>query len=138
MGRPVTQTAKIAVRWLLAIAYLAAGILHLMRPGPFLSIMPGWMPLPEAVVFWTGVAEIAGALALAQPFSKGARKAGAWGLAAYALCVFAANVNHFAIDMAKPGGGLGLAYHVPRMVAQPVIIALTLWAGGIIGRAERR
>ncbi len=31
------------------------------------------------------------------------------------------------LDMARRDGGLGLAYHVPRMFAQPLIIALALW-----------
>ncbi len=36
---------------------------------------------------------------------------------------------HFAMDMARSEGGLGPAYHVPRMIAQPVIIWLALWVG---------
>jgi uncharacterized membrane protein len=102
-------------------------VIHLLRPEPFLSIMPSFVPFPEAVVFWTGIAEIAGAAALLQPFSNPLRQAGGIGLALYALCVWPANINHFALDMAKPDGGLGLGYHVPRMVLQPVLIWLALW-----------
>jgi len=83
------------------------------------------------VVFWTGIAEILGAIALLQPFNVPLRRAGAIGLAAYALCVWPANINHFAMDMARADGGLGLVYHIPRMIAQPVIIAWSLWAGGV-------
>jgi uncharacterized membrane protein len=78
-------------------------------------------------VLLTGVAEILGAIGLVQPFSQQLRQAAGWGLALYALCVWPANINHFIIDMAKPDGGLGLAYHVPRMIAQPVIIWLAVW-----------
>ena len=120
---------KAILRWLLAAFYFAAGVIHPVSPAPFLKIMPGWVPLPEAVVLWTGVAEILGAIGLAQPVSKPLRQAGGWGLALYALCVWPANINHFALDMAKPDGGLGLAYHVPRMFAQPLIIWLALWVG---------
>jgi len=120
---------RAVLRWVLAAFYLLAGIVHLVRPAPFLTIMPGWVPAPEAVVLWTGVAEIAGAIGLVQPFSRKLRQAAGWGLALYALCVWPANINHFAIDMAKPDGGLGLAYHVPRMFAQPVVIWLALWVG---------
>jgi uncharacterized membrane protein len=123
---------KSALRWLLAGFYFLAGVIHLARPAPFLTIMPGWVPLPEAVVLWTGVAEILGAVALVQGVSLPLRRAGGWGLALYALCVWPANINHFAIDMARASGGLGLAYHVPRMIAQPVIIWLALWAGGCL------
>ncbi|GAB4479078.1 DoxX family protein [Erythrobacter tepidarius] len=118
---------RTALRWLLATFYLVAGVIHLVRPAPFLAIMPAWVPAPEAVVLWTGVAEILGAIGLVQPFSPPLRRAAGWGLALYALCVWPANINHFIIDMARDDGGLGLAYHVPRMIAQPVIIWLALW-----------
>jgi uncharacterized membrane protein len=100
--------------------------------------MPGWVPAPYAVVLFTGVAEILGAIGLVQPFSPRLRRAAAWGLALYALCVFPANINHFAIDMTKPDGGLGLAYHVPRMFAQPAIIWLALWLGDCLPLGRRR
>jgi uncharacterized membrane protein len=115
------------LRWLLAAFYLLAGVIHLVSPAPFLTIMPGWVPAPEAVVLWTGVAEILGAIGLVQPFSPPLRRAAGWGLALYALCVWPANINHFIIDIGRADGGLGLAYHVPRMFAQPVIIWLAIW-----------
>ena len=120
---------RTVLRWVLAVFYFTAGVIHLVRPAPFLTIMPAWVPAPEAVVLWTGVAEILGSVGLVQPFSRPIRQAAGWGLALYALCVWPANINHFALDMAKANGGLGLGYHVPRMFAQPVIIWLALWAG---------
>lgn len=128
---------KSALRWLLAAFYFVAGVIHIARPAPFLTIMPGWVPLPEAVVLWTGVAEILGAVGLVQWFSLPLRRAAGWGLALYALCVWPANINHFMLDMAKPGGGLGLAYHVPRMFAQPAIIWLALWVGACLPLRRR-
>ena len=125
-------------RWLLASFYFFAGCFHLAQPTPFLSIMPNWVPAPADVVLWTGIAEIAGAIALAQPYSRPLRLVGAVGLGAYAVCVFPANINHFAIDMARPDEGLGLAYHVPRMFAQPLIVWLALWAGGVTNWPFRR
>lgn len=127
---------KAVLRWVMAVFYLAAGVIHIVRPAPFLTIMPAWVPAPEAVVFWTGVAEILGSLGLVQPFSKPLRRAAGWGLAAYALCVWPANINHFALDMARPDGGLGLGYHVPRMFAQPAIIWLALWVGECLPRRK--
>ena len=128
---------KAALRWLLAVFYFVAGVIHLARPAPFLTIMPGWVPLPEAVVLFTGVAEILGAIGLVQWFSLPLRRAAGWGLAFYALCVWPANINHFMLDMAKPDGGLGLAYHVPRMFAQPAIIWLALWVGQCLQLRKR-
>ncbi|KPH57637.1 DoxX family protein [Novosphingobium sp. ST904] len=125
-------------RWLLAFFYLAAGILHLVLPAPFVSIVPGWVPAPATTVSLTGMAEILGAAGLLQPFSNDLRKAAGWGLAAYALCVWPANVQHMLIDLAKPGHGLGLAYHIPRLALQPVLIWWALWASEATHWPRRR
>ncbi len=123
---------RAALRILLAAFYGYAGYLHLVRPEPFLAITPDFVPHPEAVVYWTGVAEILGAIGLLQPFDIRLRRAAGIGLALYALFVWPANINHFAMDMARvDGGGLGLAYHIPRMIAQPLLILLALWVGEV-------
>ena len=109
-----------------------------MQPAPFVRIVPGFVPWPETVVLWTGLAELLGAVALAQPWSVALRRVGGIGLALYALCVWPANINHFAMDMAQPGHGWGLAYHVPRMLAQPLLIWLALWTGGVTDWPWRR
>ena len=129
---------RTVLRLVLALLYAIAGVLHLVAPRPFLEIMPGGLPFPTEIVFLTGIAEILGAAALAQGWSTSLRKAGAIGLALYAVCVFPANINHFAIDMARPDQGLGLAYHVPRMIAQPIIVWWALWAGGVTDWPFRR
>jgi uncharacterized membrane protein len=105
--------------------------MHLVKPGPFVSITPALVPFPEQVVFWTGIAEILGAVALVQPFDIRLRRTAGVALALYALFVWPANINHFAMDMLRADGGLGLAYHVPRMFAQPLIIVWALWAGEV-------
>lgn len=102
---------------------------HLADPGPFVRITPGWVPGPDAVVALTGVAEILGAVGLVQRWSKSARRAAAIGLALYALCVWPANFQHLALDLAREDGGWGLGYHIPRLIAQPLIVWLALWAG---------
>ena len=96
-----------------------------------MRITPGWVPGPATVVLLTGIAEGLGALALMQPWWPHWRRAGAIGLALYAICVFPANVNHFAMDMARPDHGWGLAYHIPRLLAQPLLVWLALWTGGV-------
>ena len=125
------MTVRSALRWLLGVLYLVAGYFHLVRPEPFRSITPDWVPFPAAVIFWTGIAEFAGAAALLQPWSRDLRRAGGIGLAIYAICVFPANVHHFMLDMARSDPALGVQYHVPRMLAQPVLIGLALWTGGV-------
>jgi uncharacterized membrane protein len=119
------------LRWVLALFYLLAGIMHLVRPAPFLAIMPPWVPWPDQVVALTGLAELAGAVGLAQPWLPRLRVAAGWGLALYALCVWPANFQHFALDQAR-GTGLGLGYHLPRLAAQPALIWAALWAAAAI------
>lgn len=119
------------LRILLGALYGAAGVLHLALPAPFLKVTPGWVPAAPLVIALTGLAELAGAAALLQPWSAPLRRAAGWGLAAYALCVWPANINHMMMDLARPDHGLGLAYHLPRMAAQPLLIWAALWTGGV-------
>ena len=118
------------LRVLLALLYAYAGYRHLVDPAPFLRITPAWVPHPAAVIAWTGVVEIAGAFGLLQPLSSRLRQAAGVGLALYALCVWPANVNHMMMDLTAHDGGWGMAYHVPRMALQPVLIWLALWVSG--------
>ena len=84
IGQLRDESRGAVLRWVLGALYLVAGYFHLAHPRPFLTITPDWVPWPDAVIFWTGIAEFAGALALLQPWSPGLRRAGAIGLAA--LC----------------------------------------------------
>lgn len=122
----------------LALFYGLAGVLHLVAPHPFVSIVPPWVPLPDLIVALTGLTEIAGAIGLVQGRAPGVRRAAGWGLALYALCVWPANVQHMLLDLARPSGGLPLAYHVPRLAAQPLLIWLALWVGGATDWPFRR
>lgn len=126
------KVARGIVIVLLALLYLVAGRAHVIDPAPFLMITPNWVPFPQAVIYWTGLAEIAGACALAQPFGPRLRQAAAIGLSVYALCVWPANVQHLLLDLAREDGGWGLAYHVPRLAFQPVLIWAPLWASRLI------
>ncbi|MEE4350018.1 MAG: DoxX family protein [Pacificimonas sp.] len=123
---------RIILRLLLAAAFAFAGYAHIINPEGFLTITPDWVPYPDHVIFWTGVAEIAGAAGL---LISRLRAAAGWGLAAYTLCVWPANINHALTDLAMWGGsgeGLSAAYHIPRLLLQPVIIWWCLWAARII------
>ena len=116
------------MRWLLGAAYVAAGLLHLSSPEPFLTITPGWVPFPEEVIRFTGVAELAGALGLLIPRT---RRAAGVGLALYALCVWPANIKHMLDGPDIAALDNDLYYHVPRMVLQPVLIWWALFCSGV-------
>jgi uncharacterized membrane protein len=125
-----------AMRWLLAALYLVAGIIHVRSPGGFVAITPGWVPWPETVVLLTGLCEIAGAIALA--LMAGLRRAAGIALAAYAVCVFPANINHAFNGIAVGGTQMSWWYHAPRLLFQPVFVWWALWAGGITDWPFRR
>jgi len=129
------------LRWLLGVIYLGVGVVHLRSPEAFLPIMPDWVPFPELVVLGTGVWEILGAAALLWPGAK----ANFWGgaaMAAYAVAVYPANIQHAMLDLAQSGQelagqelagqGLGWSYHAPRLAFQPVFVWWALWCGGVI------
>jgi uncharacterized membrane protein len=117
------------MRFLMAAFYLGAGILHIAAPQGFVSIVPGFVPRPSAVVLATGLCEIAGAAGLMWPRF---RKAAGVGLAAYAVCVFPANINH-AINMIDVGGlATTWWYHAPRLAFQPVLVWWALYCSGVI------
>jgi len=120
----------------LSLFYGLAGVLHIVWPGPFLSIPPYWVPSPHAAVFLTGMSELAGAVGVC---FRRTRAAAAIGLALYAVCVYPANIKH-AIDSLSVADAsmLRWLYHLPRLALQPVIVWLPLFASGLIRRPFTR
>jgi uncharacterized membrane protein len=91
-------------------------------------IVPAWVPQPRIIVLATGMCELVGAAAL---MTDRWRRAAGWALAAYALCVWPANVQHAVQDLSS-GTGLPIWYHAPRLALQPLIIWWALWASGAL------
>ncbi len=120
---------RTALRFILAVIYFIAGVAHIRSPAGFVQITPDWVPAPQFVVLATGLCEIAGAVALA--FIPRLRRAAGIGLAAYAVCVFPANINHALNDIAVGGVQMSWWYHGPRLLFQPVAVWWALWAGGV-------
>lgn len=119
--------------WALMLFYALGGIGHLVFTDAMARIVPPLVPMPRAVVIATGLCELAGVVALASPRW---RRAAGWAFAAYALCVWPANMRHAMLDLSS-GAGLPLAYHAPRLLLQPLIIWWALWASGVVRtRAE--
>jgi uncharacterized membrane protein len=127
--------ARMILRWLLAAIYLLAGVLQVSPPGPFLGIVPGWVPFPATVVLLTGLCEIAGAVGL---MTRRWRWIAATMLALYAVCVFPANIKRAIDGLVYARNDLGWGYHGPRLLSQPVIVWWALFAGGVIDRPSGR
>ena len=56
--------------YLMAGMYIFAGIMHFVYPKAYMRIMPLYLPNHKALVFWSGVAEIALGIALCLPQTK--------------------------------------------------------------------
>lgn len=107
----------------LALFYGIAGVAHLVFTEAMVRIVPPWVPQARFVVLATGWCELAGAVGLAIP---ALRRTAALAFAAYAVCVYPANVQHAILDLSR-GTGLGLWYHAPRLAAQPLLVAWAWW-----------
>ena len=132
---PRVERARTVLRWMLAAAYLFVGIAHIRAPGTFLAIIPPWVPYPHQTIFVTGLCEIAGAIAL---LTTRLRWLAGVMLAAYAVCVFPANIRHAVEGIVIGGRQLGWWYHGPRLAFQPVIVWWALFAGHVIDWPFRR
>ena len=84
----------------LATLFVAAGVTHFLRPAMYERIVPPMLPAPRAIVYISGVAEIAGGLGLLIPVT---RRAAAGSLVALLICVFPANIYMAVAHVPFPG-----------------------------------
>lgn len=80
-------------RYLLAAFFIVAGANHFLNSEIYLSMMPPWLPAPDALNLISGAAEVAGGIGILIPRT---RRAAAIGLILLLLAVFPANL-HLAI-----------------------------------------
>ena len=108
----------------LGVIFVGAGVLHLVKPGMYLRIMPPWLPAPALLVLLSGIAEIVGGVGL---FIPAVRVAAGWGLVALLVAVFPANL-HMALH-ADSFSTLAPAWALwVRLPLQGVLIAWVLWS----------
>jgi uncharacterized membrane protein len=84
------MTLKLALRVVLAVVFLVAGVNHFVNPDFYLRIMPPYLPWHLELVYLSGVCEaVLGALLLVPR----CRVWAAWGLVALLVAVFPANLH---------------------------------------------
>ena len=76
--------------FLLALGFVTAGVQHFTGPESFVAIVPPYLPVPLALVYISGVAEILGGLGVI-PYAT--RKWAGWGLIALLIAVYPANIH---------------------------------------------
>jgi uncharacterized membrane protein len=101
------------LRRLVGPFFVFAGVMHFAIPRTYRKIVPPWVPASKAMVYASGVAEIAGGVGMMVPARR--RLAG-WWLIATMVGVFPANL-HMAINAdeypAVPGGAVSLWARLP-------------------------
>ena len=75
---------------LIAAIFVGSGMLHLLRPGAFVGMVPHRLPAPPLLVIVSGVCELAGGAGVLLPAT---RVAAGWGLMALLVAVLPANVQ---------------------------------------------
>lgn len=107
-------------RLALAAFFVAAGVLHFVRPGMYERIMPPELPAHRELVLISGAAEVAGGLGVLVP---PLRRAAGWGLIALLAAVFPANV-HMAV---RPEQVSGLRIPRPLLWVRLPLQGLAIW-----------
>lgn len=104
----------------LAATLAVPGVLHFVRPEPFVSIVPRSLPRPELLVALSGVAELTCAALVAHPRT---RRLGGLGAAALFAAVFPANVSMALRSKRRPAWFRAVAW-----ARLPLQIPLIVWA----------
>jgi uncharacterized membrane protein len=109
-------------RRLLALFFIVAGALHFVFPDPYLRMVPPVLPWHKALVWISGVAEIAGGIGLLLPSW---RSSAAWGLVLLLIAVFPANI-YMAVAHVPYAGLLGKSWL--QWLRLPLQLPLIYWA----------
>ena len=88
----------------LAALFATSGVLHLVRPQFFETIVPRQLPERRGLVYASGVAELACAAGLLHPRT---RKAAGWASAALLVAIFPANVQMAVTEGKRASRGTG-------------------------------
>ena len=97
--------------------FVLAGAMHFVIPRAYRRIVPPYLPSPKALVYASGVAEIAGGAGL---IPEATRRPAGWWLIATLVAVFPANL-HMALHPDEfpkvPGGPASLWARLPLQAA---------------------
>ncbi len=121
---------KFALKILMAVFYIFAGVNHFRNPAFYLRMMPPYLPAHEWLNYISGAAEILLGVLLLVPRST---RWAAWGVIALLIAVFPANL-HMALHPEQFAD-------VPRIALYlrlPVQLLLILWAYWYTRQEDKR
>jgi len=105
--------------------YVVAGVLHFVAPELYVQIIPPMLPAPLALVYLSGVAEIAVGIGVLIPRT---RRYAAWATIALLVAIFPANVYMATSMVVVDGIGGGDPSAAARWARLPLQGVLILWA----------
>ncbi len=118
----------------LAAMFLTSGVVHLLRPGVMVAMVPRSLPGPRQLIYVSGIAELLCAGGLLHPRT---RRIAGWGSAAVLLAVLPANVQMAATarkrarrDTADTAKQAMWAATIARLPLQVPLIRTALKAAG--------
>ena len=118
---------RLVGRIVLAAILIFAGIGHFRSTAEFTAQVPPWMPAAEAVVYISGVIEIALGLALLVLTKQ--RVIVGWLIAGFFVIIFPGNISQF-LTQADAFGLDSDAARFFRLFFQPLLVVLALWSSG--------
>ena len=121
------ERARLVGRLALATILLVAGIGHFRSTAEFTAQVPPWMPAPEAVVYVSGVVELA--LGVALLVLTRHRVLVGWIAATFFVVIFPGNISQFLTRTDAFGLDSDTARFV-RLLFQPALVWLALWSTG--------
>ncbi len=124
----ILNRLKIPLLYVLGPAFIIAGGLHFIVPELYVQIIPPFLPAPLALVYLSGLAEIAVGVGLLIPRT---RRYAAWATVALLIAIFPANIymaTHGVVIEGMPGGGdPSELVRWGRLPLQGVLMLWALW-----------
>lgn len=109
-------------RYIIAGLFLITGILHFIKPQFFVRIIPDYIPWHLAMVYFSGVAEILGAVGI---LITQTQVWAAWELILLLVAVFPANIQ-MTVDAVRKSG-YSSWYTMATLVRLPLQFVLIYW-----------
>jgi uncharacterized membrane protein len=121
-----------ALRWILAVFFVAAGLNHFREPAVYEGMMPPSLPWHAALIAVSGACEVLGGIGIIMPST---RRAAGWWLIALLVAIFPANL-HVALMGRMPGFSFSPMVLWLRLPFQAVFIAAVAWVAVADGRGK--
>jgi uncharacterized membrane protein len=131
------RSLREAMRYAMGVAFVGAGISHLLMPESFVIYLPEVVPMREAIVYISGIIEIAGGLAL---IAGRYRQQIGLALAAYLVLILPGNIYVAVAGIPEPTLGSQVAWWLPwlRLPIQAIFIWWALYSTGTLNLLPSR